>query len=60
MTGGVTCDEETEQCHHQTDAITEPLGKQEGWYVRDKLETENSNNGGGGGMKADRDAVQGI
>lgn len=27
-TGGVTYTEKTEQCHHQTDAIMEPLGKE--------------------------------
>lgn len=38
MARGVTYKEKTEQCHHQTDAITKPLGKQKGRYVHDKLE----------------------
>lgn len=32
----------TEQCHHQTDAIMKPLGKQKGRYIQDKLETQNT------------------
>lgn len=39
----VTYEEKTEQCHHQTDAIMKPLGKQKGRYIQDKLEKKHRN-----------------